>query len=225
MKDEARLYDPLALTAYHEAGHAVMAHLCGQIVTTVEILGDAEHTGSVSCLRFLEEPPRKASGCLPTAAIEARILCLVAGIAAEKVVTGDGSWSEPEDDLDEAVRLSLRVVKSCERVLPLLEEARDHAVDLLSRHWPAVEGLAAMLLIHRRLERDQIKEFMDNQLEVFPPVESSDPVACNHSDRFGGRMTLATSRPVTRAEATTAAVTAVSIPKSVSRSIRDISER
>lgn len=220
-----RLHDPLVLTAYHEAGHAVMAHLCGQIVTTVEILGDAEHTGSVSCLRFLEEPPWTASGCLPTAAIEARILCLVAGIAAEKVVTGDARWSDPEDDLDEAVRLSLRVVKSCERVLPLLEEARDHAVDLLSRHWTAVEGLAAMLLIHRRLEREQIKEFMENQLDSLSPSASSDPAVCNQRDRFGGRMTLATSRPVTRAEATTAAVTAVSMPSSVSCSSRDIRDR
>lgn len=225
MRNAARLHDPLALTAYHEAGHAVMAHLCGQIVTTVEILGDAEHTGSVSCLRFVEEPPWKASGSLPTAAIESRILCLVAGIAAEKIVTGDPSWSEPEDDLDEAVRLSLRVVKSCERVLPFLEEARDHAVDLLARHWAAVEGLAAMLLIHRRLEREQIREFLKAELEAASPTIGSERAPRNQSERFGGRMTLATNSPVTSAEATTAAVTAVSIPKSVSRSIRDIRER
>lgn len=75
--------DPLVLTAYHEAGHAVMAHLCGQIVTTVEIVGDEEHTGSVSSLRFLEEPRWGVDEHMPSAAIEARILCLVADIAAE----------------------------------------------------------------------------------------------------------------------------------------------
>ena len=31
------------LTAFHEAGHAVMAELCGRQVTAVEIVGDREH--------------------------------------------------------------------------------------------------------------------------------------------------------------------------------------
>ena len=165
MTNAVALCDPLILTAYHEAGHTVMAHLCGQIVTTVEIVGDEEHTGSVSCLRFLEEPRWGLNKHMPSAAIEARILCLVAGIAAESILTGDSSWREPEDDLDEAVRLALRVVGSCDRVLPLLEEARDHAVDLLDRHWNAIEILAGLLLIHRRLTRDQLRQAMAASLE------------------------------------------------------------
>lgn len=168
MTNAVALCDPLVLTAYHEAGHAVMAHLCGQIVTTVEIVGDEEHTGSVSCLRFLEEPRWGLNKHMPSAAIEARILCLVAGIAAEIIFTGDSSWREPEDDLDEAVRLALRIVGSCDRVLPFLQEAREHAVDLLRRHWEAVEALAAMLLIHRRLSRDQIRDVVVSWLEPEP---------------------------------------------------------
>ena len=155
----------MVLTAYHEAGHAVMAHLCGQIVTTVEIVGDEEHTGSVSCLRFLEEPRWGLDKHMPSAAIEARILCLVAGIAAENIVTSDQSWREPDDDLDEAVRLGLRVVRSCDRVLPLLEEAREHAIDLLHRHWNAVKVLSGMLLIHRHLTGDQLRQVMAASLE------------------------------------------------------------
>jgi len=169
------VYDPLALTAYHEAGHAVMAHLCGQIVTKVEIVGDEEHTGSVSCLRFLEEPRWGIDKYMPSAAIEARILCLIAGIAAENIVTGDKSWREPDDDLDEAVRLGLRVVRSCDRVLPLLEEARDHAADLLHRHWNAVAVLAGLLLIHRRLTRDQLRQVMAASLE--PELDLPERVA------------------------------------------------
>jgi len=175
MANPVAFRDPLVLTAYHEAGHAVMAHLCGQIVTTVEIVGDEEHTGSVSSLRFLEEPRWGADEQMPSAAIEARILCLIAGVAAENILTGDQSWREPEDDLDEAVRLALRVVGSCDRVLPLLEEARDHAVDLLDRHWEGVEALAAMLLIHRRLSRDQMRHVTSAYLE--PEVASPDRVA------------------------------------------------
>lgn len=165
MKDATALHDPMVLTAYHEAGHAVMAHLCGQIVTKVEIIGDEEHTGSVSCLRYLEEPRWGVDKNIPSVAIEARILCLVAGIAAENILTEDLSWREPQDDLDEAVRLALRVVGSCDRVLPLLNEAREHAVDLLRRHWQAVEAIAGLLLIHRSLSRDQLRQVVGAWLE------------------------------------------------------------
>ncbi len=175
MTNAVVLRDPLVLTAYHEAGHTVMAHLCGQIVTTVEIVGDEEHTGSVSSLRFLDEPRWGVDEHMPSAAIEARILCLVAGIAAENIVTGDALWREPEDDLDEAVRLGLRVVGSCDRVLPLLEEAREHAIDVLHRHWDAVEALAGMLLIHRRLSRDQMRQVIVASLE--PELAFPDRVA------------------------------------------------
>ena len=44
------------LTAFHEAGHAVMAELCGQHITKVEIEGDSEHSGSVQSLRFEPDP-------------------------------------------------------------------------------------------------------------------------------------------------------------------------
>jgi len=47
----------------------------------------------------------------------------------------------------------------------------------------------------------------------------------HHNGLLGGKMTLATSRPVTRADATTAAVTAVSMPSRVSCSRRDIRDR
>ena len=52
------------LTAFHEAGHAVMAQLCGRQVTEVEIIGDREHTGSVQSLAF---PPDPADGPAPEA--------------------------------------------------------------------------------------------------------------------------------------------------------------
>lgn len=166
MSDAVPLPDPQLLTAYHEAGHAVMAHLCGQIVTKVEIIGDDDHTGSVSCIRFHEEPQWLADENIPSAAIEARVLCLVAGIAAENIVSGDLSWHESEGDLDEAVRLALRVVGSCERVLPFLKEARDHSSDLLRRHWKAVEALAGLLLIHKSLSRDEVRQVVAAWLDT-----------------------------------------------------------
>ena len=36
-----------AVIAYHEAGHTVMAHLCGRAVRRVSIVGDEESAGRV----------------------------------------------------------------------------------------------------------------------------------------------------------------------------------
>ncbi len=138
-----------------------MAELCGRIVIEVEIIGDAEHSGSVSSLRFLEEPRWAVDRRLPSVDIEAQILVLVAGIAAETVVTGHDVWEGHDDDLDKAVRLALKIVGACDRVEPFLRQARDHAVEVLGGHWDAVETLAGMLLIHRRLERGRIRRAVE----------------------------------------------------------------
>lgn len=150
------------VTAWHEAGHAVMAHLCGQIVTGIEIEGDLEHSGSVSSLRLVHS--RDATdGDLRTVRLETRILCLVAGFAAEAMITGEWDWSSAEEeDLNEAVRLALRVVGRCDRVQHYLEEARDHAVDLLHRNWPAVKAVAGELLARGRLSGEQFRVILES---------------------------------------------------------------
>jgi hypothetical protein len=51
-----------------------LAALCGQHVTEVEIVGDAEHTGSVQSLRFAEEHSSEHDPGIPTAPIERRLL-------------------------------------------------------------------------------------------------------------------------------------------------------
>ena len=145
------------LTAYHEAGHAVMAELCGQIVTEVEIIGDEEYSGSVSSLRFRGENRWSSETSFHSPDIEARILVLLAGVAAESLVTGLEVWEGHDDDLDEAVRLALKMLGACELVENFLRETRNRAADILRRHWEAVEVLAGMLLIHRRIDRERIR--------------------------------------------------------------------
>ena len=152
----------LMASAYHEAGHAVMAHLCGQHLTQVEIIGDEEHSGSVSSLRLRDEPEMGEEGLgLRTAAIEARILCVCAGMVSEQMVSGSRHWDEGSEDVDEAVRLAMRVVGDCERVMVYLEEAREHAEFVLRRHWAAVETLANALLLHRSLVGQQVRAILE----------------------------------------------------------------
>ena len=108
------------LTAFHEAGHAVMAELCGQHITKVEIEGDSEHSGSLQSLRFEPDPAEALSAEEEAASVEARLKCVLAGTVAENMVSGVDRWDESSEDLDLAVRLAMRLVDDCEDVLPLL---------------------------------------------------------------------------------------------------------
>jgi len=152
--------DHLRLTAYHEAGHAVMAELCGQHVTEVEIVGDAEHTGSVQSLRFAEEHASEHDPGIPTAPIERRLLCTAAGMVAESMVSGRRGWDDGSEDLDAAVRLAMQVVGDCERVIPYLEIVRDHAENLMRMNWSAVQALAGALMDRRRMSGEEVRRLL-----------------------------------------------------------------
>jgi ATP-dependent Zn protease len=152
--------DHVRLTAYHEAGHAVMAVLCGQHVTEVEIVGDAEHSGSVQSLRFAEEDASEVDPSIASAPTERRLLCTAAGMVAEAMVSGRRGWDESCEDLDAAVRLAMQVVGDCERVIPYLESVREHTEDLLEKNWPAVEALARALMDRGRMSGDEVRRLL-----------------------------------------------------------------
>jgi hypothetical protein len=148
------------LTAFHEAGHAVMAELCGQHLTRVEIEGDTEHTGTVQSLRFPPDPAEDASPEAAAASVEARLKCVLAGTVAEGRVSGREGWEEGSEDLDLAVRLGMRLVDDCEDVLPLLEDVREVVHDELVRNWAAVEALAVELLARRSLSGAEVRKLL-----------------------------------------------------------------
>jgi ATP-dependent Zn protease len=152
--------EPIRLTAYHEAGHAVMAQLCGQQITEVEIVGDEEHSGSVRSLRFAEEHDSELDPNLPTAPVERRLLCTAAGMVAEAMVTGREGWDEGCEDLDAAVRLAMEVVGDCERVILFLELVREHTRDVLRNHWTAVDVLAGALVDRRRMSGEEVRRLL-----------------------------------------------------------------
>jgi len=152
--------DAMRLTAYHEAGHAVMAELCGRQVTEVEIVGDPEHTGSVHSLAF---PPDRGEGSSSHAEnedIERQLKIIVAGTVAEAVHSGREDWDETSEDLDAAVRLAMRLVDDCEEVLPLLGEIRVEVEKDLLAHWPAVEAVAVELLERRALTGSELRRLL-----------------------------------------------------------------
>jgi ATP-dependent Zn protease len=146
------------LTAFHEAGHAVMAELCGRFLTEVEIVGDREHTGSVQSLAF---PPNREA---ETEDIERHLKIILGGTVAEATVSGRQGWDETSEDLDAAVRLGMRLVDDCEDVLPLLQDIGADVKQDLDRHWPAVEMLATELLDRKTLTGSEVRNLLKPHL-------------------------------------------------------------
>jgi len=142
------------LTAFHEAGHAVMAELCGRLLTEVEILGDRDLTGSVQSLALNPKPDAEVED------IERHLKVILAGTIAEMTVSGREDWDETSEDLDAAVRLAMRLVDDCEDVLPLLADIRSDVERELRDRWTAVEALATELLIRRALTGTEVRTLL-----------------------------------------------------------------
>lgn len=157
--------EPERLTAFHEAGHAVMAQLRGRQVTEVEIVGDREHTGMVHSLAF---PPDPEDGVPPEAEnddVERQLKVILAGTVAEAMVSGRRVWDETSEDLNVAVRLGMRLVDDCEDVLPLLEGIGADVERDLNRHWSAVEMLADELLDRKTLTGSEVRKLLTDVLD------------------------------------------------------------
>ena len=152
--------DAIRLTAFHEAGHAVMAELCGRQVTEVEIVGDPEHTGSVHSLAFPPDPGEGDTSDADIEDIERRLKIILAGTVAEAMVTGREEWDETSEDLDAAVRLAMRLVDDCEGVLPLLADTKADVEHNLRARWPAVEAVAEALIARKSLTGTEVRKLL-----------------------------------------------------------------
>lgn len=157
--------DSRVVTAYHEAGHAVMAHLDGQRVAGLELHDDGELAGAFHSVVVVGGRSEPAS----LEDLDRRIRCALAGMAAEARLTGRAGWDQRCDDLDLAVRLAVRRVGECERVLPYLEQARTEVDALMAANWRAVDRLARRLLLAGRLDGAEARI----ELERWIPVEEA----------------------------------------------------
>jgi len=156
----AEIADVERLTAFHEAGHALLAELCGQQLTEVEIVGDAEHAGSTRARRLAADADEGPAPRAVRQDIECRLKCLLAGAVAESMVSGRRPFDDTSGDLDLAVRLAMKLVDDCEDVLPLLEDIAAELEVELARRWPALELLAGELLARKRLSGAEVRQLL-----------------------------------------------------------------
>ncbi len=128
-------------TAYHEAGHAVMALVLGRPVAFVSALPARQHLGICEFGKAVFRPSEDW--------LERELLITLAGLAAESCYTGQYDWHAAGKDLASAERLALNRAGGHERKAQrLLRRSLAKAEHLLRQeaHWRAVERLAAELV-------------------------------------------------------------------------------
>jgi len=132
-------HDPA--TAYHEAGHAVVALALDRPVHRVSVLPNRERLGQCEFRKGVVRPSDDW--------LEREILIALAGLAAEARHTGTYGYEEAERDLRYVRRLVLQ--RTSERQAERLERRLLAKVEYLladEGHWRAVELIAAELLKH-----------------------------------------------------------------------------
>lgn len=129
------------LTAYHEAGHAVIALFHDRPIHRVSILPSHERLGQCEFGKGVFRPSEDA--------LEREILIALAGFAAEGRILGTYAFEGAERDLRYVRRLVLE--RKSERAAPRYEERMLAKVEALlgdDNLWQAVELIAAELLKH-----------------------------------------------------------------------------
>jgi ATP-dependent Zn protease len=126
-------------TAYHEAGHAVVALVLGRPVVRVTVVPDQKHAGLCEFRKGTFRPSKDG--------LEREILIALGGMAAEARHTGDYAWDGAARD-EQYVR-TLATQRAGERRAERLQRRLLAKVKhLLAQegNWRAVELIAAELL-------------------------------------------------------------------------------
>ncbi|HEY2786830.1 MAG TPA: hypothetical protein VGJ05_17850 [Fimbriiglobus sp.] len=130
-------YDPA--TAYHEAGHAVVALALGRPVHRVTVLPNRDRLGQCEFRKGQFKPTDDW--------LETEILIALAGLAAEARFTDAYDRDAAHRDLRHARQIALQ--RATERSLDRFERRMLAKVEHLladEGHWRAVEAIAAELL-------------------------------------------------------------------------------
>lgn len=126
-------------TAYHEAGHAVVALALGRPVHKVSILADQVHLGHCEFRKGNIKPTDDW--------LEREMLIALGGLAAEAIFTGHYAWAQARKDLIYVQRLAEQRggEKGAQKIARRALSKVEHLLSQES-HWQAVQVIAAELL-------------------------------------------------------------------------------
>jgi hypothetical protein len=147
--------DPNRLTAYHEAGHAVIALAEGRTIQEVSILPGPQRLGHCQV--------KKGAGRKLKDSLETDLLILLAGMAAEARLTGRYGLRGAAQDLQMAQSLASLRAPNERQGQRLLERTLAKVEHLLAdaATWRAVEAVATELLVSQRISGRAARHFYE----------------------------------------------------------------
>ena len=128
------------LTAYHEAGHAVVTLALGRPVASVSIRPDHQFLGLCTFGKAVFRPSEDW--------VEREILIALAGLAAEARHSGEYAWDAAGKDWQAAEGLAIERAGDAKKAQRLLRRLLGKAEHLRTQdeNWRAVERIAKELL-------------------------------------------------------------------------------
>ncbi len=137
--------EKITLTAYHEAGHAVMALLMGRSVQKVSIIPSQNRLGACTIQKGRAKQVKDK--------LEAEMMILLAGMAAEGRKSGRYNIEGASQDLRGVEKLAMARAGNARQATKLIQKTLDKTQHLLSNKatWKAIKVIAEELEKHESI--------------------------------------------------------------------------
>ncbi len=152
----------LELTAYHEAGHAVIMILYGIRFERVTIAADEDALGHVLRANAPWFNPDWDTSPFAQHYIRARITGSLAGPLAEKELSGEFNTVGASSDHAHAADLALYATSSPEDSSALLARLEQDAEEDVGAFWWHIDAVAKALLAKQSLSEAEVGEIMSH---------------------------------------------------------------
>ena len=155
MNSNAPDLDSDEATAYHEAGHAIVALVLGRPIERVTIQGNALRLGQVQMSNRRGTPIKDE--------VEVQALILLAGVVSEARRTGVYNWRGAQQDMQGVRRLARFRASSEKQEERLQQRWLDKAEYLLDDEptWQAVTEVARVLLEKKSLSGRAVAQILE----------------------------------------------------------------
>lgn len=153
--------EQMIATAYHEAGHAIIALSLGRTVEKCTIVRNTIRLGAVQL--------GKGGGKRKQDFFEIEAMILLGGLVSEERYTGQYNWGGAQQDLRALRRLTMARVKSDQQVERLEKRLLNKTTHHIEQpgHWAAVESVVAELIKQQAISGRSARHLFDQTMNRF----------------------------------------------------------
>ncbi len=153
--------EQMIATAYHEAGHAIVAISLGRIVEKCTIVRNSIRLGAVQL--------GKGRGQRQQDFFEIEAMILLGGIVSEAKYTGQYNWGGAQQDLRALRRLTLARVNTDQQVERLEKRLLDKTAHHLEQPglWESVVTVVGELVKQQAISGRSARHFFDETMKRF----------------------------------------------------------